>query len=155
MDLKGQSALLRILALMASADGSVGSQEQQMVQRHFDGHFLGSFPDAWEEALTNSMDLKTASLAVPVGMRPLTIKLSYMVISACGDERGFPIDPTEIYAFNALVNHMELTENDKELAVNAAKQELKASSAIWLKLKSQLTKHIGQKAAEEEQDDHT
>ena len=50
MDLKEQSALLRILALMASADGSVGSQEQQMVQRHFDGHFLGSFPDAWEGA---------------------------------------------------------------------------------------------------------
>jgi len=147
MDLKGQSALLRILALMASADGSVGSQEQQMVQRHFDEHFLGSFPDAWEEALTDSMDLKTASLAIPVGMRPLTIKLSYMVISACGDERGFPIDPTEIYAFNALVNHMELTENDKELAVNAAKQELKASSAVWLKLKSQLTKHIGQNSS--------
>ena len=98
MDLKEQSALLRILALMASADGSVGSQEQQMVHRHFDEHLMGSFPDAWEEALTDSMDLKTASLAIPVGMRPLTIKLSHMVISACGDERGFPIDTAEVYA---------------------------------------------------------
>ena len=147
MDLKEQSALLRILALMASADGSVGSQEQQMVQRHFDEHLMGSFPDAWEEALTDSMDLKTASLAIPVGMRPLTIKLSYMVISACGDEKGFPIDPAEVYAFNALVNHMELTEEDKEFAMNAAKKELKASSAVWLKLKSQLIKHIGQNSS--------
>ena len=147
MDLKEQSALLRILALMASADGSVGSQEQQMVHRHFDEHLMGSFPDAWEEALTDSMDLKTASLAIPVGMRPLTIKLSYMVISACGDEKGFPIDPAEVYAFNALVNHMELTEEDKEFAMNAAKKELKASSAVWLKLKSQLIKHIGQNSS--------
>ena len=147
MDLKEQSALLRILALMASADGSVGSQEQQMVHRHFDEHLIGSFPDAWEEALTDSMDLKTASLAIPVGMRPLTIKLSYMVISACGDEKGFPIDPAEVYAFNALVNHMELTEEDKEFAMNAAKKELKASSAVWLKLKSQLIKHIGQNSS--------
>ena len=143
MDLQEQSALLRVLALMALADGSVESPEHQMVQRLFDEHFMGSFPVAWKNALADSIDLKTASLAIPKDLPPLIIKLSYLVISACGDERGFPINPAEVYAFNSLVNHLELTEDAKDLAIDAAKQELKASSTAWSKLKSELTKLFG------------
>ena len=140
MNLQEQSALLRTLALMAMADGSVESQEQEMMQCLFDKHFLGSFPTAWRNALADSMDLRTAALAIPVEMRPVTIKLSYLVNAACGEERDFPINPAEVYSLNALVNHLELTEDEKENAINAAKQELKTSSAGWLILKSALTK---------------
>lgn len=86
------------------------------------------------------MDLRTAALAIPVEMRPVTIKLSSLVNAACGEEREFPINPVEVYSLNALVNHLELTEDEKENAINAAKQELKTSSAGWLILKSALTK---------------
>ena len=120
MNLQEQSALLRILALMAMADGSVEPQEQEMMQCLFDKHFLGSFPTAWRNALADSMDLRTAALAIPVEMRPVTIKLSYLVNAACGEERDFPINPAEVYSLNALVNHLELTEDEKENAINAA-----------------------------------
>ncbi|WP_156957634.1 hypothetical protein [Synechococcus sp. KORDI-52] len=140
MQTKEEAALLRILALMAGADGVVAFREQQMARQLWDEHFGVSGPAAWQEALTSAMDLKTAASAIPKNMRPLTLKLSYMVIAACGEERGFPVNPPELYAFNALVNHLELTEDQRELAVKAAKRDLKATSNIWSRLRFRLTK---------------
>lgn len=140
MGTKEEAAILRVLALMAVADGVVASQEQHMAQRLCDEHFGVSCPAAWQEALRSPMDLKTAASAIPETMRSLTLKLSYMVISACGKERGFPVNPPELYAFNALVNHLELTEDQRELAVKAAKQDLKATSNTWSRLRFRLTK---------------
>ena len=132
--------MLRVLALMAEADGVVASQEQQMARQLCDEHFGVSCPAAWQEALKSAMDLKTAASAIPENIRPLTLKLSYMVISACGEERGFPVNPQELYAFNALVNHLELTEDQRELAVKAAKRDLKATSNAWSRLRFRLAK---------------
>ena len=66
--------------------------------------------------MTSAWDLKQAATAIPEHERPLALKLAYMLIAVCGKERGFPINPAELYAFNALVNHLELTEDQREPA---------------------------------------
>ena len=136
-------AILRVLALMAEADGSVDPEEQQMLQRICDEHFQGNGSTGWRDAMTSALDLKQAATSIPEHERPLTLKLAYMLISACGKERGFPINPAELYAFNALVNHLELTEDQRELAVSAAKRELRSSSDFWGMLRTQLSQHFG------------
>ena len=108
--------MLRVLVLMAGADGSVDPEEQQMLERICDDHVKAHGPTGWRDAMTSAWDLKQAATAIPEHERPLTLKLAYMLISVCGKERGFPINPAELYAFNALVNHLELTEDQRELA---------------------------------------
>ena len=54
-----------------------------------------------------------------------------------------PINPAELYAFNALVNHLELTEDQRELAVAAAKRELRSSSDLLGMLRTQLSQRFG------------
>ena len=135
--------MLRVLVLMAEVDGSVDSEEQLMLQRICDDHVQGHGSTEWRDAMTSPLDLKQAATAIPEHERPLTLKLAYMLISACGKERGFPINPAELYAFNALVNHLELTEEQRELAVAAAKRELRGSTDLWSMLRTQLSQHFG------------
>ena len=135
--------MLRVLVLMAEADGSVDPEEQQMLQSICDDHVQGHGSTEWRDAMTSPLDLKQAATAIPEHERPLTLKLAYMLISACGKERGFPINPAELYAFNALVNHLELTEEQRELAVAAAKRELRGSTDLWSMLRTQLSQHFG------------
>ena len=71
------------------------------------------------------------------------LKLAYMLISACGDERCFPINPAELYAFNALVIHLELTEEQRERAVAVAKMDLGRSCDPWSLLRTQLKNTTG------------
>ena len=143
MSITTDVAMLRVLALIANADGSVAPEEQQMLQRICGEDLQLERSDAWRDALTSAMDLKTAATSIPLEKRSLVLKLAYLVISACGTERGFPINPAELYAFNALVNHLELSEDQKELAVTAATHELRAGSGLWVRLQSHFSKHFG------------
>ena len=93
--------------------------------------------------MTSAWDLKQAATAIPEHERPLTLKLAYVLISVCGKERGFPINPAELYTFNSLVNHLEMTEDQRELAIAAAKKELRSSSDPWGMLRTQLSHHFG------------
>jgi len=103
----------------------------------------GSGLASWHDALNSQMDLKSAATAIPQRERSLMLKLAYMLISACGEERGFPINPAELYALNALVNHLELTEEQRERAVAIAKMDLGRSCDPWSLLRTQLRKHFG------------
>lgn len=143
MEATTEAAMLRVLVLMAEADGFIASEEQNMLQDICNQHFRGSSSDGWRVALSSEMDLKRAATAIADSERPLTLKLAYMLISACGEERGFPINPAELYAFNALVNHLELTEDQREQAVTAAKRDLNNSPDPWSMLRTQFSKHFG------------
>ena len=135
--------MLRVLVLMAGADGSVDPEEQQLLERICDDHVKAHSPTGWRDAMTSAWDLKQSATALPDHERPLTLKLAYVLISVCGKQRGFPINPAELYAFNALVNHLELMEDQRELAVAAAKRELTSSSDLWGMLRIQLSQHFG------------
>ena len=114
-----------------------------MLERICDDHVKAHSPTGWRDAMTSAWDLKQAATALPDHERPLTLKLAYVLISVCGKQRGFPINPAELYAFNALVNHLELMEDQRELAVAAAKRELTSSSDLWGMLRIQLSQHFG------------
>jgi hypothetical protein len=92
---------------------------------------------------SSANDLKTAATAIPINERQSTLELAYLLISACGDEQGFPINPAELYAFNGLVNHFDLPEDQKESSITAAKQLLKTQSDAWAILLCKFSKSFG------------
>ena len=114
-----------------------------MLQRICEEHLEGSHSHAWHDAASSAIDLKTAATAIPISERQATLELAYLLISASGDEQGFPINPAELYAFNALVNHFDLTEDQKERSITAAKQRLNTRSDVWAILRCKLSKTFG------------
>ena len=137
------AAILRVLVLMAEADGNIASKELQRLQTICDEYFDGNGSVSWHNALSSVVDLRSAATSIPESKRPLTLKLAYTLISACGEEQGFPINPEELYAFNALLNHLELTEDQREQAVAAAKRDLRGEPDRWSMLRFQFTKLFG------------
>ena len=136
MALIDEEAILRVLMLMAMADGFVASKEGTMLDQICTEHFGSTNPEIRRKALANTMDLKTSAAAIPEEQRLITVELAYMLISANGEERGFPINSAELYTFNALVNHLGLTEDQKDEAVAAAKKRLKSKTDGWSILRS-------------------
>lgn len=150
MDIGLNAALLRVLVLMAKADGVIAPEEQTMLQRICEEHLEGSHSHVWHDVASSAIDLKTAATAIPISERQSTLELAYLLISACGDEQGFPINPAELYAFNALVNHFDLTEDQKERSITAAKQRLNTRSDVWAILRCKLSKTFGLSRNEDE-----
>ena len=150
MDISSDAALLRVLVLMAKADGVIAPEEQTMLQRICEEHLEGSHSHVWHDVASSAIDLKTATTALPISERQSTFERAYLLISACGDEQGFPINPAELYAFNALVNHFDLTEDQKERSITAAKQRLNTQSDVWAMLRCKLSKTFGLSKNEDE-----
>ena len=150
MDIGLNAALLRVLVLMAKADAVIAPEEQTMLQRICEEHLEGSHSHVWHDVASSAIDLKTAATAIPISERQSTLERAYLLISACGDEQGFPINPAELYAFNALVNHFDLTEDQKERSITAAKQRLNTRSDVWAMLRCKLSKTFGLSKNEDE-----
>ena len=150
MDIGSNASLLKVLVLMAKADGVIAPEEQTMLQRICEEHLEGSHSHVWHDVASSAIDLKTATTALPISERQSTFERAYLLISACGDEQGFPINPAELYAFNALVNHFDLTEDQKERSITAAKQRLNTRSDVWAILRCKLSKTFGLSRNEDE-----
>lgn len=150
MEISSDLALLRVLVLLAEADGAIAPEEQTMLQRICEEHLPSTNSNAWRDVASSATDLKAAATAIPISERQATLELAYLVISACGDERGFPINPAELYAFNALVNHFDLTEDQKQRSITAAKQRLRTRSDVWTMLRCKLSKPFGLSSDEDE-----
>ena len=150
MDIGSNAALLRVLVLMAKADGVIAPEEQTMLQSICEEHLEGSLSHALHDVASSAIDLKTAATAIPISERQSNLELAYLLISASGDEQGFPVNPAELYAFNALVNHFDLTEDQKERSITAAKQRLNTRSDVWAMLRCKLSKTFGLSKNEDE-----
>ena len=135
---------------MAKADAVIAPEEQTMLQRICEEHLEGSLSHAWHDVASTTIDLKTAATAITISERQSTLELAYLLISASGDEQGFPINPAELYAFNALVNHFDRTEDQKERSITAAKQRLNTRSDVWAILRWKLSKTFGLSKNEDE-----
>ena len=62
---------------------------------------------------------------------PLAAKLAYMVISACREDYGFAVNAAERQAFDVLTQTLELTQNQKDQAIQEAMRELARKPGFW------------------------
>ena len=131
MDLHSSGAILRILALMAMADGVLTTEEESMLDRLGRDYLRQSELKSWEQAFGNPMDLTQVARGVAIADRPLAAKLAYMVISASREDFGFPVNTAERQAFDQLTQALDLTQHQKDQAIQDATRDLARRSGFW------------------------
>ena len=131
MDLRSSGAILRILVLMAMADGVLASEEKSMLDRLGSAYLKQSELESWDQAFQNPMDLEHVAREISIADRPVTAKLAYMVISASREDYGFPVNSAERQAFEQLIRTLELTDPQKDQAIQEATRELARQPGFW------------------------
>ena len=131
MDLRSSGAILRILVLMAMADGVLAPEEKSMLDRLGSAYLKQSELESWDQAFQNPMDLEHVAREISIADRPVTAKLAYMVISASREDYGFPVNSAERQAFEQLIRTLELTDPQKDQAIQEATRELARQPGFW------------------------
>ena len=122
---------MRILALMAMADGVLAPEEESMLDRLGKAYLQQSELESWDRAFENPMDLEQVARNVAIADRPLAAKLAYMVVSASREDFGFPVNAAERQAFDLLAQSLELSELQTDQAVQDATRELASRPGFW------------------------
>ena len=116
---------------MAMADGVLATEETAMLERLGRAYLRQSELKSWDRAFENPMDLEQVARNVAIADRPVAAKLAYMVISATREDFGFPVNTAERQAFDQLVQALELTELQKDQAIQDATRELARQPGFW------------------------
>ena len=116
---------------MAMADGVLATEEKSMLDRLGSAYLRQSELESWDRAFDNPMDLEQVARDVAIADRPLAAKLAYMVISATREDFGFPVNTAERQAFDQLSRVLELTELQKDQAIQDATRELARQPSFW------------------------
>ena len=77
------------------------------------------------------MDLKQLAQEIAIADRPLAAKLAYMVIGCSREDYGFAVNSAERKAFDQLTQSLDLTELQKDLAIQEASHELARRPGFW------------------------
>ena len=116
---------------MAMADGVLATEETAMLELLGHAYLRQSELKSWDRAFENPMDLEQVARNVAIADRPVAAKLAYMVISATREDFGFPVNTAERQAFDQLVQALELTELQKDQAIQDATRELARQPGFW------------------------
>jgi len=116
---------------MAMADGVLASEEQSMLDRLGSAYLKQSELESWDQAFQNPLDLEHVAREISITDRPLAAKLAYMVISASREDYGFPVNSAERQAFEQFIRMLELTDLQKDQAIQEATRELARQPGFW------------------------
>ena len=116
---------------MAMADGVLAPDEKSMLDRLGSAYLKQSELESWDQAFQNPMDLEHIAREISIADRPVTAKLAYMVISASREDYGFPMNSAERQAFEQLIRTLELTDPQKDQAIQEATRELARQPGFW------------------------
>ena len=113
------------------ADGVLAPDEKSMLDRLGSAYLKQSELESWDQAFQNPMDLEHIAREISIADRPVTAKLAYMVISASREDYGFPMNSAERQAFEQLIRTLELTDPQKDQAIQEATRELARQPGFW------------------------
>ena len=116
---------------MAMADEVLATEETAMLERLGHAYLRQSELKSWDRAFENPMDLEQVARNVAIADRPVAAKLAYMVISASREDYSFPVNSAERQAFEHLIRTLELTDLQKDQAIQEATRELAHQPGFW------------------------
>ena len=131
LDIPLSGAVLRILQLMALADGIVAPEEEVMLEKICNQYFNKMDVSSWDQIFEDPSDLKQLAAEVAISDRPLTAQLAYMVLSACREAYSFPVNTAERRIFDQLTECLELSDHQKNEAILAATREITRAPGFW------------------------
>ena len=113
------------------ADGVLAPEEKSMLDRLGSAYLKQSELASWDQAFQNPMDLEHVAREISITDRPLAAKLAYMVISASREDYGFPVNSAERQVFEQLIQTLELTDLQKDQAIQEATREPARQPGFW------------------------
>ena len=131
MEMRSSGAVLRVLQMMAMADGIVAPEEEGMLMRIGERYLSEVDVSSWNQVFQDPMDLQQVAAQVAIADRPLTAQLAYMVLSACREAYSFPVNVAERRIFDQLTDYLDLSEDQKNAAIDAANRELARGPGFW------------------------
>ena len=131
VDIPLSGAVLRILQLMALADGVVAPEEEAMLEKICNQYFGKMDVSSWDQVFQDPSDLKQVAAEVAISDRPLTAQLAYMVLSACREAYSFPVNTAERRIFDQLTECLELSDDQINEAILAATREMSREPGFW------------------------
>jgi hypothetical protein len=132
MDLQSSGALLRILNLVAMADGECSPDEEHLLASLTKQHKLQAQTLAWLDDLGNANDVAALAAKIAPEYHPLTMKTATMVasISRRRNENSF-INPQEDDLLRALGAALSLTTEAMAKARDDAEEQLCQQPSLW------------------------
>ena len=130
---KNSGILLRILNLMALADGSVSPEEENLLETLLDRYRLHNKLSSWESDLEDSNDIACLAAAISTHEdRCLAVKLAYMVAAVSkNSEDESAINSAERVAYRQLIESLGLPDSTVEVLEKEADTELAKHPNLW------------------------
>ena len=132
MDAQSAGAILRILNLVAIADGAVDLEEEELLESLAKQHALQSPLLAWEDKLRAPDHMGDLVALINPEYHQLTLKTAQMVagVSRRTQDDAY-ICPDEQTVLQRLITALPLSEAAQQQALQEAQQELEQHPNLW------------------------
>jgi tellurite resistance protein len=132
MDLQSSGALLRILNLVALADGECSTEEAHLLESLAKQHKLQSAMLSWQDGLSDPTDVAELARHIAAEHHFLTIKTATMVasISRSRQEDTF-VNPAEDQLLTKLAKALSLSPERIAEAQRDAEEQICAHPSLW------------------------
>ena len=117
--------------LMAMADGVLATEEKSMLDKLSSKYLNHTEIEGWDGVFDDPMNLERIAQDIAISDRPMAAKLAYMVISSSREDYCFPVNSAERKAFDRLTQVLELTDLQKDQAIQEATSELARQPGFW------------------------
>lgn len=132
MDNQSSGAILRILNLIARADGQVSPEEEHLLESLINRHKITEKIADWEDDAEQPTNIKALAMRIDKPYHTLTCKAATMIadISRVKGNDDF-ICPEEYLLLDALYDALEMTSTQISEIQHEAKQDLEQSPTLW------------------------
>jgi hypothetical protein len=132
MDIRSSGAILKILNIIAMADGYLSPNEELLLQSLEKQYKLQAKLVAWEDELEDRQSIASLAKLIATDYHMLAMRTAVMVASVCrGSDDDESICPAEEQLIDELANALSLHPDDVELARQAAAKELNKQPSLW------------------------
>lgn len=131
MDIRSSGAILKILNIIAMADGYLSPNEELLLQSLEKQYKLQAKLVAWEDELEDRQSITALAKLIATDYHMLAIRTAVMVASVCRGADDETICPAEEQLIDELASAFSLHPDDMEQARQAAAKELNKQPSLW------------------------
>jgi hypothetical protein len=132
MDTKSSGAILKILNLVATADGCLSPEEEHLLESLAKQHKLQAKMISWEDELEDPRSVTCLAQVIASEFHPIAMKTAFMVASISrGEQEDDYICEAEKELLGELAAALGLAAEDVEQAKQDAGHELSKQPTLW------------------------
>jgi uncharacterized membrane protein YebE (DUF533 family) len=132
IDLRSAGVILRLLNLVALADGTLSLTEENLLDSLIQQYRLQAKVVSWEDDLDDPGNIEQLASLIPEPLRPLTLRLAVMVASVCSsNHEESAICLAERKLLCQLAEALDLDQERQQQIEQEAGEALKKQASLW------------------------